>query len=146
MLWNISYYPDERSFKYPCPVLRISDFLPSLRSCFSSVVLVADYAIRFSKGNTQGVLFDSGYAELIAHEEDAEVFREYARLLIDIFYSGEIKLCCFDAVLDDCPENAGNIKLYENIAQDSRMYWNLSEAEGFRTVFSAHPEQEETHG
>jgi len=147
MLWNISYYPDERSFKDPGPTLRISDFLPSLRSGFPSVEPVEDYAIRFSKGNTQGVLFDSGHAELVACEQDAEVFCECARLLIDIFYRAEIKLCCFDAVIDKSPANAASIGLYEKIAQDSQMhYWTLSEAEGLRPVFSAHPEEEDTHG
>ncbi len=146
MLLNISYYPDEGSFKESRPSFRISDFLPFLRSHFSSVEQVADDAIRFSKGNTQGVLFDSGNAELVAPEQNAEVFCGYAKLLIDIFYSGEIKLCCFDAVLDDCSENTANMELYENIAKDSRMQGTLSEAEGFRPVFSAYPELEETHG
>ena len=146
MLLNISYYPDERSFKEPGPALAISDFLPSLRSRFPCVEPVANYAIRFSRGNTQGVLFDSGYAELVAPEQDAAVFCECARLLIDIFYRGEIKLFCFDAVVDNSPANAASIGLYQKIAQDSQMHWTLSETEGLRPVFSAHPEQEETHG
>ncbi len=117
--------------------MRINDFLPSLRKNFSFVEPVADYAIQFSKGNTRGILFDSGHAELAAPEQDAEVFAEYAKLLIDLFYSGEIKLRCFDEVVEDRPDSA---RLYERIAEDSEMDWTLSETEGFQPVFSARPQ------
>lgn len=141
MSCNISYYPDKRSFRERRPALRISDFLPSLRNHFSSVEPVTDYAIRFSKGNTWGILFDSGHAELVAPEQDAEVFSESARMLIRLLYGGDVKLRCFDAVVEDHPESA---MLYERIAEDSEMHWTLSETEGFRPVFSACPQGKET--
>ena len=137
MLCNVSCYPDRRSFREPRPALQLNDFLPSLRDHFSFVEQVTDYAVRFSKGNTRGILFDSGHAELTAPEQDAEVFSESAKLLIDLFYRGDIKLRCFDAVVDDCPES---VKLYERIAKGLGMHWTLSESEGFRPVFSASPQ------
>lgn len=142
-MYNISYYPDRCSLTGYRPLFRISDLLLSLRVHFSCVEPISDYALRFRMGNTQGILFDSGHAELVAPVQDAAVFSECAKKLMDLLYGREIKLHCFDAIIDGGSDYEALLGLYKEIARDSKMRWSISKAAGLRPLFSARPEEEE---
>jgi len=143
MLCNISYYPEPSSSKVIVPPLRIKDILSALSNRFFSVELVTDYALRFIQGNIQGVIFDSGYAEIIAPEKDVKIFSECAKIVIDLIYQGSVRLRGFDAFIDDRPGSSANIDLYRGMAQFLDMKWRVSHIEGFRPLFSARFEKME---
>ena len=84
MLCNISYYPQTLFSNADSSPLGMDDLLLTLRDHFSCVEPVTEDAIRFRQGNTQGIIFDSGYAEMAAPEQDIEGFFECARLLTNI--------------------------------------------------------------
>ncbi len=127
MLCNISYCPQIPSSKTSSPSLKMSELLLALRDHFSCVEPVTEYAVRFRQGNTRGVILDSGYAEMVAPEQDMEGFSECARLVADVVYRETVGLRGFDAFVGKSPINSASLELYQSIATVLNMDWRLSQ-------------------
>jgi len=139
MLCNISYYPQTLSLKAGTPPLRMDDLLLTMRDHFSCAEPVTEYAVRFKQGNTQGIIFDSGYAEMTAPEQDIEGFSECAKLLTSIIYRETVVLRGFDAFIGRSRVCSTSLELYKSIAKVLDMSWRVSQ----RTIgplFSARAE------
>lgn len=139
MLFNISYYPQIASSKSSNQPLVSGEMIIGLRKHFPCVEPVTQSAFRFCQGNTQGVILNSGYTEMIAPVEDLENFSECTRLVADNLYSDNIKLRGFDAFIGKCAPSSSFLGLYNNLALFLNMNWHITQTP-FGMIFSARAE------
>jgi hypothetical protein len=142
MLCNISYCPQPPSSEVTRPPLEMENLLSVLRNHFSCVDPVTEYAVRFRQGNTQGIIFDSGYAEMAAPEQDVETFSKCVRLLTNILYRKTVTLRRFDAFIGKSPLSSASLELYKSIARLLNMKWHINQ-KALGPLFTARTEETE---
>ena len=126
MLCNIVCHPKIFTSNESIPSLRLDELCLILKDHFSCVELVTEYAVRFRQGNTQGVIFDTGYAEITSPQDDIEVFLKCAELLFNIVFFNAVVLRGFDAFCGKTNDRTPSYELYKDMAAGMNMDWKIS--------------------